>query len=118
MSKLRPTLGNARPGSYSPPRDTALLLIHNAVKDGTGLIHGTLHKNGESCAVGRYFDVHDDYALKSDLIDEVAAINDSVPNLTTKQRRAYVLRWLRWKLAEARVPGFARWAGTTPPAGG
>lgn len=109
MSKLRPELVDSTRPLYVPPRDTALLLIHNAVKDrDAGLIHGHLHQKGESCAIGCYFDAHRDYSLPSALIDEVAAINDSVPRYTMKQRRAYVLRWLRWKLGQAGVPGFRK----------
>lgn len=77
---------------------TAYLLIANAIKGRDGLIHGKLHEQGEHCAIGSYFETHAHTALPSDIVDEVAAVNDSVPNATPKQRKRTVLKWLRWKL--------------------
>lgn len=74
-----------------------------------GLVHGKLHDHGEHCAIGSYFDINDGTSLPEPLIDEVAAVNDSVPHLSNLQRRAHVRRWLRWKLASLGMPGFSRW---------
>jgi hypothetical protein len=105
MSTLRPTLYTTNePALYD---GTAYLAIYNAVKEQPGLLHGKL-KNGKGdyCAIGSYFALPSHMALPNTLIDEVAAINDSAPRLTPRQRKRMVLRWLRWKLAEAGMPGY------------
>lgn len=108
-SSLRPELGNrdAKPGSYCPTNGTAYLMIYNAVKSKEKLIAGRLHSGGESCAIGSFWDVNPRCALHVPLIDEVAAVNDSVVG-TPRQRRLVVLRWLRWKLKQAGMPGFEK----------
>ena len=109
-SKLRPETSTCNDGSYCPENGTAYLMIYNAVKSKNALISGKLHAHGESCAIGSFWDVNPELALKHTLIDEVAAVNDSVPNASAKQRRLVVLRWLRWKLSQAGMPGFERCA--------
>ena len=90
---------NAKPGTYVPDDADAFYMIRDAVRDSNGLIHGQLHKDGASCAIGAFFDRNRDVGLRSDLIDEVAAYNDSIPpRITMKQRRRKVLAWLNWKL--------------------
>ena len=106
-SKLRPETKDAAPGSYAPTGGTAYLMLYNAVKSKDRLIHGKLHSRGESCAIGSFWDVNPKCSLNYALIDEVAAVNDSLPSATPRQRRIHVLRWLRWKLASAGMPGFA-----------
>lgn len=109
----RPTLRDAAPGTPSMRGGTAYLLIYRAVKDAPGLIHGQLRNNrGEYCAIGNYFQRHAGTALPPDLINEVAAVNDSVPGATIRQRKLHMQRWLRWRLAELGVPGFRK-ASTT-----
>jgi hypothetical protein len=105
-SKLRPETVTCKDGSYSPKGGTAYLMIYNAVKTKGGLIHGKLHGCGESCAIGSFWDVNPKCALSADLIDEVAAVNDSLPNASARQRKLHVARWLRWKLAQLGMPGF------------
>lgn len=109
QSAMRPELGDrdAQPGSYCPRNGTAYLMIYNAVKSKDQLIAGRLHQWGESCAIGSFWDVNPTCALPTDLIDEVAAVNDSVVG-TARQRRLVVLRWLRWKLKQAGMPGFEK----------
>lgn len=107
MSALRPTL---KTGSTKPcmTDGTAYLLIYEAVKDAPGLIHGKLdNKQGEHCAIGNYFARHSGTSLPNNLIDEVAAVNDSVPLKTQRQRKLHVIRWLSWRLARLGMPGFA-----------
>lgn len=103
---MRPETRDARPGTYSPKGATAYLMIYNAVREQDGLIHGRLHDGGWSCAIGSYFDVNPKTALDYHLIDEVAAVNDSMPHATLKQRKEVVSRWLRWKLTQLGMPGF------------
>ncbi len=85
---------------------TALLMVLQSVKRQDGLIHGKLH-NGpyEHCAIGSYFTDHSNTSLPDRLIDEVAGVNDSVPNYTPKKRKAFVAKWLRWKLAQLGMTG-------------
>ena len=97
MSKLRP--GLCKSYDHALPDITAFYSIYGAVKAQPGLCHGRLHDRcGAHCAVGSLWATHSDITLHISLVDEVAAVNDSVPHLTNKQRRAHVLRWLRWKL--------------------
>jgi hypothetical protein len=98
MSRLRPTLITTHAPSVS--NGTAYLMILNAVKTRKGLIHGHLSKNGEYCAIGSYFHVNN-VPLQTTLVDEVAAMNDSMPALSLRQRRLQMIRWLRWKCAQA-----------------
>lgn len=100
MSKLRKDLDN-NPKQYPcMSNGTAYMMILSAVQTQPGLVHGKLHDAGAHCAIGSYFDINDRTALPSALIDEVAAVNDSVPRLSKKQRKVHVARWLRWKLSQ------------------
>lgn len=98
MSKLRPETHTSLNPSVSD--GTAYLMILSAVRAQSGLIHGRLHHRGEHCAIGSFFAVNPRVSLPMSLIDEVAAVNDSVPTLTEKQRKAHVAKWLRWKLEQ------------------
>lgn len=97
MSKLRPETKTCY-GRDSLPNDTALFLIRDAVARRRTLIHGQLHKGNRHCAIGAFWTDNPDTVLKSSLIDEVAAVNDSVPNATQQQRWKKVNEWLRWKI--------------------
>lgn len=109
MSKLRPECSTVRPDAPCPRGVTAYLSIYNSVRGESGLIHGRLRDGrGGHCAIGAFFDSVDrGTALPSELIDEVATVNDSCRSLTVKQRRNSVLQWLRWKLEQLgyRMPG-------------
>lgn len=108
MSKLRSTLGDNASNKPCMTNGTAYYMILSAVQAQRGLVHGRLHEHGEHCAIGSYFDVNENTALPSSLIDEVAAVNDSVPHLSNRQRRLHVARWLRWKLKQVGMPGFSQ----------
>ena len=99
MSRLRPECRNAVSGSALPD-DTALYLIRDAVARRKVLIYGRLHDNrGRHCAIGAFWQDNPNAALNSALIDEVAAVNDSVPPTATPQERwKKVNSWIRWKL--------------------
>lgn len=107
MSELRPELSR---GSTQPcmTNGTAYLMILTSVERQRGLVHGHLHWQGAHCAIGSYFHDHDNTSLPETLIDEVAAVNDSVPQYTPKQRKAFVLRWLKWKLQTLKMPLLGR----------
>lgn len=112
MSELRPTLTAAKPGTPCMRNGTAYLMILNAVEQQKGLVHGMLHTpEGEHCAIGGYFDINKQTCLPSDLIDEVAAVNDSMPQLTPIQRRKRMMQWLKWKLASLGMSGYRRKKG-------
>lgn len=109
MSKLRPELKDAKPGTPCMRNGTAYLMILNAVEQQRGLIHGQLQTpKGEYCAIGSYFHDNSKTSLPSELIDEVAAVNDSMPRLTPAQRKKRMTQWLKWKLAVLGMPGFHR----------
>jgi hypothetical protein len=108
VSHLRPELGRGNASDFTPTNGTAYLMIYNAVKEKPGLVHGHLHEDGESCAIGSYFDINPKTALPTSLVDEVAAVNDSAPSLTMRARKQMVMRWLRWRLWELGVPGFEK----------
>lgn len=110
MSKLRPEAKSGDGKKYAPTGPTAYLMVYNAVKSKDFLISGRLHAWGASCAIGSFWDVNPNCSLYSDFIDEVAAVNDSVPKATPRQRRTIVLRWLRWKLAQSGMPGFIQYS--------
>lgn len=96
MSRLRPETVNST--DQAIPDMTALYAIYGAVKAQDGLCHGKLHDGrGAHCAIGSLW-ASSPGTLHASLIDEVATVNDAVPHMTPRQRKAYVLRWLRWKL--------------------
>ncbi len=101
MSSIRPECVSARASTPCVRGVTAYLGIYNAVKgQRNGLIHGRLHNSfGQHCAIGSYFDaVGTGTSLPTDLLEEVANVNDSARYCTPKQRRTTVMKWLRWKL--------------------
>lgn len=106
MTRLRPTLKNSDGTKPTMDGGTAYLMILKAVEDRSGLIHGKLEDDNGYCAIGCYFNVNDKTALPSALIDEIAAVNDSVPHMTRAGRKRYVSKWLRWKLTQLGMPGF------------
>jgi hypothetical protein len=98
MSKLRPECKDST--SPAIPDDTALFLIRDSVARRRTLIHGRLHDGkGHQCALGSFWTDNPKAAINSSLVDEVAAVNDSVPPTATPQERwKKVNSWLRWKL--------------------
>ena len=110
MSQLRPETVAANSNSPCLTGATAYFCVLNAVKSQAwGLIHGRLHNGyGHHCAIGSFFAAEQKTALQEDLIDEVAAVNDSCPGATPKERRTIVMRWLRWKLKTLGFPSYAR----------
>lgn len=98
MSKLRPECSNTNGPAL--PDDTALFLIRDSVAKRRCLIHGRLNDgHGGHCAIGTFWEDNPRAALHSALIDEVAAVNDSIPpTATPKERWKHVMSWLRWKI--------------------
>ncbi len=94
------------------PYDTALFLIQDAVARRRGLIFGHLHdKKGGHCAIGAFWEDNPNTIIDVNLVDEVAAVNDSIPqSATPRERWKKVNSWLRFKIAS-----LAR-QGVKPPA--
>lgn len=101
MSKLRPECGTAAPNAQALPDDTALFLIRNSVARRRSLIYGRLHDgNGMHCALGAFWTDNPKQILNDALVDEVAAVNDSIPKTATPHERwRKVNSWLRFKIA-------------------
>lgn len=83
------------------PDDTALFLIRDSVSRRKSLIYGRLDgPDGEHCAIGAFWADNPGQTLNTHLIDEVAAVNDSVPaTATPRERWKTVNSWLRFKIA-------------------
>lgn len=96
-SRMRPETVDCS-GKPSPSYETSIYMIRDAVRGHDGLIAGKLHANGQSCAVGAFWDDNPGLALSWKVIDEVALYNDSVKTGSPAQRRRKVLAWLNWKL--------------------
>lgn len=98
MTNLRPECIDST--SKALPYDTSLFLIRDAVRRRRSLIRGQLHdSHGKHCALGCFWDDNPDAALQNSLIQEVAAVNDSLPIGTKPSVRwKKVNEWLRWKV--------------------
>ena len=98
MSKLRPECGSSF--GVAVPDDTALFLIRDAVARRRSLIYGQLDDNrGRHCALGAFWADNPGTTLHTELVDEVAAVNDSVPpTALPRERWKKVNEWLRWKI--------------------
>jgi hypothetical protein len=100
MSKLRPECGSSTGPAL--PDDTALYLIRDSVAKRRALIYGKLHDgHGKHCAIGAFWDDNPKAVLSSRLIDEVAAVNDSIPkSASMSERWKKVNAWLKWKISQ------------------
>jgi len=80
--------------------ETALFLIRDSVARRRGLIYGKLHDGkGQHCALGAFWDDNPGATIYSELLEEVATVNDSLPATATPQQRwKKVMEWLRWKI--------------------
>jgi len=98
MSNLRPECSNTHESAI--PNDTALFLIRDAVARRRSLIYGRLHDHrGRHCALGAFWTDNPNTTLNTELVDEVAAVNDSVPQTALPSKRwKKVNEWLRWKI--------------------
>lgn len=106
MTKLRPECGTS---STKPVATQAYLLqrLHLALQTRRGLAFGQLRKPGKGsgsvCAMGCFWDDNPEYCVPSSLIDEVAAVNDSVPLEAGSRLRMKVVR--NWVRARAKALG-------------
>lgn len=97
-SRLRPTLHNT--SDAAPDEFDSLYMIRDSVERRAGLLWGKLNdSNGNVCAIGAFF-ADNDLPLKTKIVDEVAAYNDSIPHGVSRfVRRNKVLKWLTRRLA-------------------
>lgn len=107
-SELRPELRSGDGTETCLKSGSAYFAILNAVETQPGLVHGRLHSHGEHCAIGSFFDVNTKVTLPWEVINEVAAVNDSMPSLSKRQRKLRMVRWLRWRLKQLGMPGYER----------
>lgn len=105
-SVLRPELKSGNGDKPVMTNGTAYYMILGAVEAQDGLVHGKLHERGAHCAIGSFFDVNQNATVTWDMVNEVAAVNDSVPHFTPRKRKLHVARWLRWKLTQIGMPGY------------
>jgi len=111
MSVYRTELVPGEKGTPCATGLTAYLLILRAVEAKKGLAHGHLRHQGQSCAIGSFFDLHQGkLALPTTVVDEVASVNDAAPQLSPRARKFHMVKWLQWKLGTL---GFL--APTPPP---
>lgn len=97
MSSLRPeckdTTKPCVPDSY------ALRQIYSAVKKRRSLSFGKLDAKDGHCAMGCYWADNPGTVVRTAIVEQIAAVNDSVPPTATRsERRRHVLRWLEFKL--------------------
>lgn len=98
MSELRPELRTVDANTPCLDYESSYFRVLQAVSRQRSLIHGRLHNNGHSCAIGCTF--RDGVSvLPSKVIDEIAAYNDSFPRLSTKERWRKVHAWLKFRTA-------------------
>lgn len=101
MSKIRPEVSTAARGTPCPSYPDALWMIRDSVRRRDGLLYGHLHDKarGAHCAIGSFFDDNPKMALGTDVIDEVASYNDSIPpTVSEKTRKRKVLEFLNFKI--------------------
>lgn len=110
MSHLRPECANPTRGDPPAlPDVTALFLIRDAVARRRSLIYGRLHDGlGGHCAIGCFWEDNPKAVLHSSLIDEVSAVNDSIPRSASPHTRwKKVNEWLRFRVATLKNPSRA-----------
>ena len=98
MSETRPECITHIGGRKALPRDTSLFLIRDAVARRRSLIHGQLHRGDYHCALGCFWVDNPGAVLTASLVDEVAAVNDSMIHFTAHKRWKKVNEWLRWQV--------------------
>lgn len=101
MSKLRPECSTTKDASRTIYGHVAYRRIFTALSERRGLIFGKLDgPDGSHCAMGQFWAVNPGTTVPSDIVDEIAAVNDSVkPGDSKFKRWQRVREYLRIKLA-------------------
>lgn len=84
-------------GSHDPGPTEADFIksLHASLKSRKALIAGAVDKGKQHCAIGCYFADNPNTAVKNSLVDQVAAVNDAVPQeLGNKVRMQIVRKWV------------------------
>jgi hypothetical protein len=95
MSSLRPECGLSTKPSATEP--FLLRTLNRALAKRRGLAFGRLNgANGSHCAMGCFWAAEPGYSVTFSLIEQVAAVNDSVPKeLGSSVRMRVVRNWVR-----------------------
>lgn len=98
MSRLRPECRDSNKPAMSD--ETVLFLVRDSIGRRKELIRGRLHDGrGGHCAMGAFWTDNPNTVVHSELLDEIATVNDSVPSTASpKERWKKVNSWIRWKL--------------------
>lgn len=96
MSRLRSGVTTVPDDVPCLDYESSYFRVLQAVSKKRALIHGRLHDNGHSCAIGCTFRDGVE-VLPTRVIDEVATYNDSFPNLSEKERWKKVHAWLKFR---------------------
>lgn len=97
MSKLRPECRTSTKTAMANVK--VYYLLRMSLRKRRSLIHGRLDDDrGRHCAMGAFWADHPHVAVYSSIVDEVAAVNDSVPKATPFKRWCVVNEWLKLKL--------------------
>ena len=97
MSTLRPECKD----SDKPVMDRGMLWrrLYKSVRSRRSLAYGKLDAGDSHCAMGCFWADNSGAAVPTEILEQVAAVNDSVPpTAKPSERRKHVLRWLDWKL--------------------
>ena len=104
MSRLRPECGSSnKQPIYGGNRIAILRDVYKSVARRRSLAFGVLDDDdaGKHCAMGCFWEDNIACPIPENIVDEVAAINDSVPaDATPKQRWDTVMNWLRIQLGQ------------------
>ena len=108
MSRLRPECGFST--ATRLPDVTVLFILEQALLRRRGLIRGHLRDgSGGTCAMGAFWDDAPGSIVSTDLVDEIATVNDSLPwNARPERRLRVVLDWLKIRLKPLRPVPIAK----------
>lgn len=89
ISTFRPEGKEAPPGTLTPGSyRKSLQMVRDAVRDRDRLAFGAYDVGAMHCAIGSFFADHPGYGISVEVIDEVAAFNDSFPPDAVRRRGA------------------------------
>lgn len=98
MSKLRPECGTTTVSNNLSDREF-FRRLYNSVRKRRTLSFGKIDAKDGHCAMGCFWEDNPKITVPSNITDQIALINDSVPPTATRtERRKHVLRWLEYKL--------------------
>lgn len=96
-SVMRPETSSAI-GETAMPDNQVFKRLLMALRRRKTLIHGHLDQGNRSCAMGAFWKDNNGIPISTELLDEIASVNDSVPRATQQERWATVVAWVEWKV--------------------